>query len=241
MILTAIAFAHLAAQCGPSVHVDTLASVAQAESQLNTLAIHDNTTGRTYHPTTSVEACKIATDLVSVKRHSADLGIMQVNSANLGTQGLSLVDAFDACQSITAGARVIVAGYQPPVSGTDVQPALLRAVSRYNTGKPDRGFTNGYVQRVQSAASQVVPAIRLGTSVITGLDGREGIAPPPSPPPPSWDVFRQARYQRELGRILVEGHTPTQPQATQPTSAPAAKVSSHVQLQAAAAPTSAGQ
>lgn len=215
MILTVAAFVQLAAQCGPAVHVDTLISVAQAESHLNTLAIHDNTTGRTFTPSTEAEAVRIATDLVTAKRHSADLGVMQVNSANLAPFGMTISDAFDACKNIAAGARVLVAGYQAPAAGEDVQPALLRALSRYNTGNPSRGFSNGYVRRVQLAAGQVVPAIRVGDTAMDGQQGGEGAAPPPPPPPPpSWDVFGTARYQREHGGVVFGGSRPTpQPQA----------------------------
>lgn len=238
MILTVAAFVHLAATCGPSVHVDTLAAIVQAETRFDTLAIHDNTTGRTYHPATPAEAVRIATDLVTVQHHSADLGLMQVNSGNLAGLGVSITDTFDPCKSIAAGASVLVAGYQQPATGTDAQPALLRALSRYNTGDPGRGFTNGYVQRVQLAAGQVVPAIRLGGA---GGDAAEGAAPPPPPPPPPWDVYGQARYQREHGAAVFGGTPPARPApAPGPVSsgvapAPAAKP---VELQAVAGLTS---
>ncbi len=229
MILTAALFAHMAAQCGPSVHVHTLVSVAQAESQLDTLAIHDNTTGRTYHPANADEAIELATGLVSVKRHSADLGVMQINSANFGMLDLSVADAFDACKNIAAGARVLVEGYQPPAAGADAQEALLRAVSRYNTGTPDRGFSNGYVHRVQLAANQVVPAIRLSDVVATGQEEGQGRAPPPPRSmPPSWDVFGGARYQRGQESSVFGGRLPAQP--------PIAKALNPVQLQVTSAP-----
>lgn len=243
MILTVAAFVHLAAQCGPAVHVDTLTAVAQAESKLNTLAIHDNKTGRTYTPATEAEAVRIASDLVTAKGHSADLGVMQVNSANLSRLGMTISDAFDACKSIAGGARVLVDGYDAPAAGQDAQPALMRALSRYNTGHPSRGFANGYVRRVQLAAGQVVPAIRVGGAGSDGQQGGEGAAtpPPPPPPPPSWDVFGQARYQREHGG-QVSGGQPPAPQAQPPAPGGAATPppSQPVQLQAVAAPSDGG-
>ncbi|KND61515.1 Peptidoglycan hydrolase VirB1, involved in T-DNA transfer [Candidatus Burkholderia verschuerenii] len=233
MILTVAAFVQLAAQCGPAVHVDTLTAMAQAESRLNTFAIHDNKTGRNYAPATLGEAVTVATDLVAAKHHSVDLGVMQVNSANLAPLGLTISDTFDACKNIAAGARVLAAGYEAPTQGLDVQPALMHALSRYNTGNPDRGFTNGYVRRVQFAARQVVPAIRVGGA--DGQQGGEGAATPP-PPPPSWDVFGQARYQREHGGIVFGGTPPTQPlpPATPPAGTTAARAPQPVQLQAVA-------
>ena len=88
---------------------------------------------------------------------------MQVNSGNLPGLGITISDAFDACHSLTAGARVLAASYSAPAPGADNQPALVQALSRYNTGTPNRGVANGYVQRVQASAEVVVPALRLRT------------------------------------------------------------------------------
>lgn len=241
MTLTAAAFLQLAAVCGPTVHVETLASIAHAESGLDPFAIHDNVTGRTYRPASREEAIRIATDLVVTKRRSVDLGLMQINSANLAGLGMSIADTFDPCKNITGGARVLVAAYQVPGAGIDGQPALLRALSRYNTGRPDRGFTNGYVRRVQYAAGQIVPAIRLAGS--SGPVGEEGavpdapIAPPPAPPPPpNWDVYAQARYARESGGASPPPITPS-PSASAPIGMAAADAVPPVQLQAISGPT----
>ena len=160
MILSLVLFTQLAASCGPTVHVDTLAAVASTESQFNTLAIGDNTGGRSYAPATLQEAIVTATALLQ-QGHSLDLGLMQINSANLRGLGLSVADTFDPCKSIAGGTRVLVEGYRP-APGEDTQAALLRALSHYNTGSQGRGFANGYVTRVQASAEQIVPAIRLG-------------------------------------------------------------------------------
>lgn len=190
-------FAQLAAACAPSVHVDTLAAIARTESGFHAHALHDNADGRSYRPAKLEEAIAIATDLVSAKRHSVDIGLMQVNSANLAGLGLSLAQAFDPCLSLKAGARVLASSYQPPPAGQDPQPALLQALSRYNTGHPARGFANGYVARVVASTEQVVPAIRLGASPSSGPAESEKAAPTlVASPPPAWDVFGRARYAR---------------------------------------------
>ena len=62
--------------------------------------------------------------------HSVDLGLMQINSMNLGLLGLSVSDAFTACRSVEAAAK------------------LLALFSRYNTGSPHRGIANGYATKV---------------------------------------------------------------------------------------------
>ena len=220
MILTLAAFIHLAAECGPSVHVDTLASVAQTESRLDTAVIHDNTTGRTYHPGTDDEAIRLATGLVTTDRHSLDLGLMQVNSANFARLGLSIADAFDPCKNIAGGARVLTEAYQPTAADADPQPAVLRALSRYNTGDPARGFANGYVQKVQASAEQVVPAIHVEGSPSPSEDGPEKAEPMPAPGPPAWDVYGQARYRRAARTRPPAGSGPATAMMPEPAASP---------------------
>lgn len=237
MMLSLALFTQLAASCAPSVHVDTLAAIARTESGFQVHALHDNADGRSYLPARLEEAIAIATDLVSVKHHSVDLGLMQVNSANLSSLGLSLAQAFDPCLSLKAGARVLASSYKPPPAGQDPQPALLQALSRYNTGHPARGFANGYVARVVASAEQVVPAIRLGASPTTGPAENTKVAPTlVASPPPDWDVFGRARYARLMqdqagGRQLLQAPLPIQ----MPMSMPALQSSAQpVQLQPAA-------
>lgn len=222
MILPLAVFTQLATSCGPSVHVDTLAAIARTESAFDTGAINDDTAHRRYQPRSQEEAVALATDLIAVRHHSVDLGLMQVNSANLPGLGLSIADAFDPCKNIAGAARVLSVAYRAPGAGQDTQPALMKAISRYNTGDPVRGVTNGYVARVQAAAQQVVPAIRLGGAPAGGQTGGEApIAPQLPPPPPSWDVFGQARYARQYGGTVFGGSRPAQASTSGPGSPPA--------------------
>ena len=158
-----------------------LAAVARAESGLDPLAIGDATAGRAHRPRNPAAAVAEATALLR-RGHSLDLGV---------------ADAFEPCRNIAAGARVLAAGFDPK-GGENGQQALVRALSRYNTGLPDRGVANGYVARVRAAAATVVPAIRLEGAVRPDPDGPA--APPATtalPEPPAWDVYAQARRARE--------------------------------------------
>lgn len=199
MTLSMALFLQLAAACGPGVHVGTLAAVAHAESGLDPLAIGDASAGRSHRPSSSAAAVAQATELLR-RGHSLDLGLMQLNSTTLAQLGLSVADAFEPCRNIAAGARVLAGGFDLQ-DGEDGQQALVRALSRYNTGSPSRGVANGYVARVQAAATAVVPAIRLEGTANSDLE-----RPAPSPPaaaavlepePPAWDVYARARRDRE--------------------------------------------
>ncbi|KAA0577906.1 lytic transglycosylase domain-containing protein [Azospirillum sp. B21] len=221
MTLSLALFAHLAAACGPWVHVDTLAAVAQAESGLDPLAIGDATAGRAHRPRSPAAAVAQATALLR-RGHSLDLGLLQLNSATLARLGLGVADAFEPCRNIAAGARVLAGGFDPRGS-EDGQQALVRALSRYNTGSPERGVANGYVARVQAAAAAVVPAIRLeGTA---RPDSGSPAPPPPAtaplPEPPAWDVYARARRDRD--RAQRPPPPPVVPQTPAPPPAPEAR------------------
>src|SRR3954447_2544466 len=72
----------LAAERAPEVDPRTLLAFAQNESGLIPTAIHDDTTGNTFFPPSTTAAFALATTLLK-QGHSLDLGLMQVNTANL--------------------------------------------------------------------------------------------------------------------------------------------------------------
>src|SRR5437588_10300748 len=88
----------LAAAHAPSVAPETQVAFAQAESGLDPLAVHDNTTGRSHAPATAADAVALATSLLR-QGHSVDLGLLQINDANLRRTGLTVATAFDAGRS----------------------------------------------------------------------------------------------------------------------------------------------
>jgi type IV secretion system protein VirB1 len=183
MPLTAAIVAALASQCAPEVSTATLLPLVQVESAFDPLAIGVNAPSPAQlHPRTTTEAIEVATRLIA-SGASVDLGLGQVNSANLAPLGLSVADAFAPCRNLHAAARLLQAAYrsQQPAPGHE-QPALRVALSLYNTGRTDRGFLNGYVAKVVAAAGQPVPALQADPPSMPS-------AGPPSAP--SWDVFAQ--------------------------------------------------
>ena len=155
----------LASACAPSVAPETMAAIARTESGFEALAIGDNSTGRSYLPASLDDAIALATGL-RTQGHSIDLGLMQINSANLAGLGLSIGDAFDACRSLGAGSRILVDAFSGGATPDEAQAALRVALSRYNTGNAQRGFLNGYVHRVEASAQYLVPALRLANDPV---------------------------------------------------------------------------
>lgn len=180
----------LSARCAPAVSPHTLAAIAHAESRFEPLAIGVNRGAQIRQPRSAPEAVAVARRLIA-EGANIDLGLAQINSANLSWLGLSVEDAFDPCRNLAAAATVLRTGFRPATdAASDRQAALRVALSRYNTGDPARGFRNGYVARVEASAA------RLGLGAMTP-DPAEipvqltGAAEPERAAP--WDVFGRAR------------------------------------------------
>ena len=199
----------LAAQCAPTIAAETLISIVDVESRSDPLAIGVNSGARPVsRPKDTVEAARAARALIDAGG-SVDLGIAQINSANLWRLGLSVEDAFETCANLNAAARILSDNYRTALkTQADPQAALRVALSLYNTGDRQRGVRNGYVARVEASARRVVPAIR---ALAPASPANE--APPPArlPDPADHDVFARARPA-----ALVFGH----PQAARITPSP---------------------
>jgi type IV secretion system protein VirB1 len=74
--------------------------------------------------------------------------------------GLTVETVFDPCTNIRAASALVVEGYGRSLGdGDDEQGALHQMLSIYNTGDPQSGFTNGYVEKVLARAEGIVPAL----------------------------------------------------------------------------------
>ena len=95
-----------------------------------------------------------------------DLGLTQINSANLARFGLDLQSVFDPCRNLAAAARLLEQDYERARQYyAQDQAALRAALSAYNTGSFTAGFPNGYVQAVLTGARPFkVPPIALSAS-----------------------------------------------------------------------------
>lgn len=194
----------LSLACAPGVAPETLAAVAWTESRFDPLAIGVNSGPRPgRRARDAADAAIIAQGLLD-RGANLDLGIGQINSANLGWLGLSVEQTFDPCRNLSAAGRVLRDGYRP-LAGETPQTTLRRALSRYNTGHPQRGFTNGYVTRVEASAARLglappstVVAPPLQTASLPNATPVPPSAPPPERPPEPWDVFGRARFSIAL-------------------------------------------
>lgn len=151
--------------CAPNVAPQTTEQVIQVESSGNPLAININGAKLPRKPTDAADAAKIAREYIG-KGYSVDLGLMQVNSRNLPGLGYSVEDMFEPCKNIAAGSRVLTDFYTSArAKYPNAQSALRAALSAYNTGSFQAGFTNGYVARYGGAITLArVPALNPNTA-----------------------------------------------------------------------------
>ena len=148
----------------------------------NPLAVHVNKlAGPQPHPATHQEAAAVARRFLAAG-YSVDLGLVQLNSANLSRFGLTIEDALDPCQNVAAGGQVLSGFYGKAVQQFgEGQPALMAALSGYNTGSFQRGFENGYVGKYYISANLPEPVIQRAN----------GKSKPPAPP-----TFTTVAYDR---------------------------------------------
>ena len=184
----------LAAQCAPTVAPETLLSVVQVESRFEPLAIGVNGAPRILVAPTSVDDAVAKAGALIAAGRNIDLGLAQINSKNLSWLGLSLTEVFEPCTNLKAAARILQDGYaRSDAVRVGEQAALKTALSYYNTGDPARGFGNGYVGKVATAAERIVPAID-GSSLANPSE------PVPAAPAqilaPPWDVFGEVHHGR---------------------------------------------
>jgi type IV secretion system protein VirB1 len=150
----------LALACAPQVAPDVLLSVAYAESHWRVLEIHDNVTGDGFEPRSTQDAEQIASRLVS-EGHNPDLGLLQINAANLSRTGLTVATAFEPCASMRAGTQILLEDYSGGSTFVEQQAAIRRALSAYNTGSPTAGLRTYTPHVIAVAAHEVIPALRI--------------------------------------------------------------------------------
>jgi type IV secretion system protein VirB1 len=188
--LSTSVFESLAARCAPSVPPKTLRAVGLTESRLDPLALHDNTTGISEVAPSAKDALLDATAWID-RGDSVDIGLMQINSANLAALEMTPIEALNPCASLAGGAAVLQAAYGGGKTNAEDQVALLLALSRYNTGSPLKGIMNGYVHRVVMNAGDMPLA----------MARHPGPADLPSDldVPPSWDISVIGTYSEIHG------------------------------------------
>lgn len=146
--------ATLILQCSIAVHPQTVHAIIQHESRGSLYAL--NTQVRSYYPSDRAVASRLLAQALREGR-STDIGLMQVNSQWLRRFGVTGEALFDPCTNIRIGTTILSQNYASTWAKYRAEkPALLAALSLYNTGNERRGLSNGYVAKVAGVAGVTV-------------------------------------------------------------------------------------
>lgn len=129
------------------VPTELVLQIIKIESSSNPYALNINTKDsppKAIIPSSKEEAFTIAQKYIN-EGHSVDIGLMQINSKNLGAN--TIIDVLDPCTNITLGSSIYHSFYKATPAQDDDKTRIQKALSAYNTGSFTNGFKNGYVQK----------------------------------------------------------------------------------------------
>ena len=222
---SAAAILAFASQCAPTVAPETVLAIIQTESSGEPFALNVNGGRQPARQSNAVDAAATARRYVAAG-YSVDLGLGQINSRNMRWLGLTWETVFNPCINVAALGRVLTTNYNVVSAGRDPQTALRVALAMYNTGSQTRGFRNGYVAKlvgnagVPGKATQSGDAIPVAATTPTAnTDLRQilkaentafqtPVARIRPAPPPKWNVFELAAYDRET-QMIAESERPS--------------------------------
>lgn len=198
-----------------------MAAIVKTESGFKPFAIGVNKSEVKLirQPANKQEAVTTAKWLIS-NGYNIDMGMAQINSANMKWLGVSIDDLFDPCKNVAAGAKILLNNYIDAFKKIgEPQDALRAALSSYNTGNATAGIKNGYVAKV-TAASVTVPAL-LSLAPKAPEQGPpialvSKLAPSVTPA----NVRSESSQQSQIGINLVASASPTGPSPTKAASRP---------------------
>lgn len=143
----------LARACAPEIAAEAIVPLVLTESGGDPLRINVNKGPR-------VRALSGAEGSAIVRRYMAagytvDVGLAQINSANFASLGVTVEEVFEPCTNLRLASIVLQRSYDLAARHYTGLDAISATYSLYNTGTLTRGFRNGYVARVWSAAANL--------------------------------------------------------------------------------------
>lgn len=203
------------AACAPNVGAATMAGLISHESGWYQFAIGDNDARASYcvphsraYPCTYADAIRIASTLRS-QGHNIDAGLMQVNSANWPTYGLTVENVFDPCSNLRAGSTILQRAYEgalyhfPPGDA-----ALTHALSAYNSGGyyASLAYAADVMSRARAVQPPAPPIIAYSLPIVYQRPALPARAPTPPTPMPL-----RYRLPATLPSVLISSHTDLSP------------------------------
>ncbi len=165
-----VAMAALLDQCAPQVSPVLMQALVRTESAWQPLAIGmDKAQGTVKQPATLVEAIATAKELAASGRKFS-VGLAQIHVSNVALYGMTWEQAFDACENLAVGQKILWNFYhRASASGYSGVAAIWAALRGYNSGGVDRAMSDEYANRIFAYMSSAPPQVQLGTGVPVAL------------------------------------------------------------------------
>jgi len=161
-----LTIAMLLEQCAPQVSPVLMQALVRTESAWQPLAIGmDKAQGTVRQPATLAEAIATAKDLAAAGRRFS-VGLAQIHVSNVALYGMTWEQAFDACQNLALGQKILWNFYhRASASGYSGVAAIWAALRGYNSGGVDRAVSDEYANRIFAYMSSAPPQVQLGMGV----------------------------------------------------------------------------
>ncbi|NDZ17134.1 lytic transglycosylase [Variovorax sp. WS11] len=152
-------------QCAPQVSPVLMQALVRTESAGQPFAIGmDKAHGTVKQPATAEEAVATAKSLVAAGRKFS-VGLAQIHVSNVSLYGLTWEQAFDACQNLQVGQKILWNFYhRASASGYSGMAAIWAALRGYNSGGVDRTISDDYASRIFAYMSSAPPQVQFGTA-----------------------------------------------------------------------------
>ncbi len=163
-----LTLAALLDQCAPQVSPVLMQALVRTESAWQPLAIGmDKAQGTVKQPASLAEAISTAKELAAAGRRFS-VGLAQIHVSNIGLYGMTWEQAFDACQNLTIGQKILWNFYyRASASGYSGVAAIWAALRGYNSGGVDRAISDDYANRVFAYMSSAPAQVRFAPDALS--------------------------------------------------------------------------
>ena len=153
-------------QCAPQVSPVLMQALVRAESAWQPFAIGmDKAQGTVKQPASLAEAVATAKELAAAGRKFS-VGLAQIHVSNVALYGMTWEQAFDACQNLAVGQKILWNFYhRASASGYSGVAAIWAALRGYNSGGVDRAVSDEYANRIFAYMSSAPPQVQIGNGV----------------------------------------------------------------------------
>jgi type IV secretion system protein VirB1 len=199
-----VSIGELVERCAPDVSPVLMQALVRAESAWQPFAIGmDKSGGTAKQPASLPEAVATAKELAAAGRKFS-VGLAQIHVTNVALYGMTWEQAFDACQNLAVGQKILWNFYhRASASGYTGVPAIWAALRGYNSGSVDRAVSDEYANRIFAYMSSAPPQLRIGHGVPVPKPAAKNSTPPltvassaleagkPQRPGESLDIFEK--------------------------------------------------